>query len=212
MLINAYTRIDNLHTNIHTRICETWIYTVVWYEYTHGGIFLYTSFRPRRFDFSFHGLRRPKPKDKIKIKIQSRWARDWKLHMYLSCVAVCANGWEVVFHRRILKCQWEEMFENLSDRLMAVCSVSELFIDPVQILDLDTPIHVCQLFGCYNVRFSVLNDQNAASSRTYWIHSFALRKLGNEFVISPPQNYIHFFLYLLPPPHTDALSGIRETT
>ena len=40
--------------------------------------------------------------------------------------------------------------------------VSDLFIDPVQIV----PIHVCQLFGCYNVRFSVLNDQNAACSRT----------------------------------------------
>ena len=44
--------------------------------------------------------------------------------------------------------------------------VSELFIDPVQIVDLDTPIRVCQLFGCYNVPFSVLNDQNAACSRT----------------------------------------------
>ena len=54
--------------------------------------------------------------------------------------------------------------------------VSELFIDPVQIVDLDTPIHVCQLFGCCNVRFSVLNDQNAARSRTehtplHWGHS-----------------------------------------
>ena len=35
--------------------------------------------------------------------------------------------------------------------------VSELFIYPVQIV----PIRVCQLFGCYNLRFSVRNDQNA---------------------------------------------------
>ena len=70
--------------------------------------------------------------------------------------------------------------------------VSELFIDPVHIVDLDTPIHVCQLFGCYNVHFSVLNDQNAACSRTEHtpLHG---GKLGNEFIISPLQNYIHFF-------------------
>ena len=40
--------------------------------------------------------------------------------MYVSCVAVCANGRDVVFPRRIVNCQWEEMFGNLSDRLMAV--------------------------------------------------------------------------------------------
>ena len=39
---------------------------------------------------------------------------------FKSCVAVCANGRDVVFPRRIVKCQWEEMFGYLLDRLMAI--------------------------------------------------------------------------------------------
>ena len=98
---------------------------------------------------------------------------------YFSCVAVCASRREVLFPRRIVKCESEETFGNLFDRIMAVSRstvtvvkteicVSDLSIGlhPVHIVDLDTPINVCQQFGCYNVRFSVLNDQNAACSRT----------------------------------------------
>ena len=67
-----------------------------------------------------------------------------------------------------------ETFGNVSDRLMAASrstvvktefSVSDLFnigLHPVHIVDLDTPIHVCQQFGCYNAR----KDQNATCSRT----------------------------------------------
>ena len=71
--------------------------------------------------------------------------------------------------RRIVKCESEETFGNLYDRFMAVSRstvtvvktgicASDLFIGlhPVHIVDLDTPINVCQQFGCYNVRFSLL--------------------------------------------------------
>ena len=56
--------------------------------------------------------------------------------------------------------------------------VSDLFIDlhPVHIVDLDTPINVCQQFGCYKVRFSVL--------KVCGIHPFRLfameRRLGQN--------------------------------
>ena len=85
-----------------------------------------------------------------------------------TCFAVCASRREVLFPRRIVKCESEETFGNLFDRVMAVsrstvtvvktemCVSSDLFIGlhPVHIVDLDTPINVCQQFGCYNVRFS----------------------------------------------------------
>ena len=67
---------------------------------------------------------------------------------YLSCVAVCASKREVLFPRRIVKCESEETFGNQFDRFMAVSrsimtvvkteiSVSDLFIGlhPVHIVD-----------------------------------------------------------------------------
>ena len=88
---------------------------------------------------------------------------------YFSCFAVCASRREVLFPRRIVKCESKETFGNLFDRFMAasrstvtvvkteIC-VSGLFIGlhPVHIVDLDTTINTCQQFGCYNVRISVL--------------------------------------------------------
>ena len=83
---------------------------------------------------------------------------------YLSCVVVCASG-DVAFPRRIFKCQWEETFENILVRLKAdresrstvlktEISATDIF-HPAHIVDLDTPVHVCQQFSCYNVRFTI---------------------------------------------------------
>ena len=56
------------------------------------------------------------------------------------------------------------MAVSRSTVLKTEISISDLF-HPVHIVDLDTPIHVCQQFGCYNVRFTI-NDQNDTCSRT----------------------------------------------
>ena len=94
---------------------------------------------------------------------------DWKLHTYLNYVTVCANGRDVLFPRRIINAngrRCSEIYQIAYNGSVTIdCredDVSELVIDPVQIV----PIRVCQLFDCYNLRFSVHNDQNAACSRT----------------------------------------------
>ena len=58
------------------------------------------------------------------------------------------------------KCEWEETFGGLFDRTMAMSrsTVVKTEISPSDlgahhIVDLDTPTHVCQQFGCYNVRY-----------------------------------------------------------
>ena len=60
------------------------------------------------------------------------------------------------------KCEWEETFGDLYDRTMAMSrstvvktEISPSNLDAHHILDLDTPTHVCQQFGCYNVRYCV---------------------------------------------------------
>ena len=89
---------------------------------------------------------------------------------YLSCV-VCAGG-DVAFPRRIFKCQWEKTFENILVRLKAdesrstvlktEISATDIF-HPAHIVDLDTPVHVCQQFSCYNVRFTISNQDDTCS-------------------------------------------------
>ena len=58
------------------------------------------------------------------------------------------------------KCEWEETFGGLFDRTMAMSrstvvktEISPLDLGAHHIVDLDTPTHVCQQFGCYNVRY-----------------------------------------------------------
>ena len=91
---------------------------------------------------------------------------------YLSCIVVCASG-DVAFPRRIFKCQWEETFENILVRLKAdresrstvlktEFSATDIF-HPAHIVDLDTPVHVCQQFSCYNVRFTISNQDDTCS-------------------------------------------------
>ena len=91
---------------------------------------------------------------------------------YLSCIVVCASG-DVAFPRRIFKCQWEETFENILVRLKAdresrstvlktEISATDIF-HPAHIVDLDTPVHVCQQFSCYNVRFTISNQDDTCS-------------------------------------------------
>ena len=70
---------------------------------------------------------------------------------YLSCIVVCATTKEVVFPRRIHKCEWEETFGGLFDRTMAMSrsTVVKTEISPSDlgahhIVDLDTP---AQQFG-----------------------------------------------------------------
>ena len=88
---------------------------------------------------------------------------------YLSCIA---SG-DVAFPRRIFKCQWEETFENILVRLKAdresrstvlktEFSATDIF-HPAHIVDLDTPVHVCQQFSCYNVRFTISNQDDTCS-------------------------------------------------
>ena len=118
--------------------------------------------------------------------------------MYLSCVAVCANGRDVVFPRRdVRKC-----IRSLNG---SVCREDDVLIDAVQIV----PIHVCQLFGCYNVRFSVRNDQNAACSRTgytplHWGNSEMSLLSARRGIIF---TFFFFFFFFFFAPHTRRLIG-----
>ena len=88
---------------------------------------------------------------------------------YLSCVV---SG-DVAFPRRLFKCQWEETFEKILVRLKAdretrstvlktEISATDIF-HPAHIVDLDTPVHVCQQFSCYNVRFTISNQDDNCS-------------------------------------------------
>ena len=87
--------------------------------------------------------------------------------------------------------------------------VLELFIDPVQIV----PIHVCQLFGCYSIMSvsSVLNDQNAACSRTgytpFWEMSLLSARRRIIFTF-----FFFFFFFLPPTPYRESVKRLIDSS
>ena len=139
----------------------------------------------------------PPTKTKIikAVNCQSSWG-VWKLWMsfdfvYLSCLSVFGG---VAFPCRILKWQWEETFGNLANQLAVSrlnfmkteISVSDLFIHPFHIVDMETPIHVCHQFGCL---MYVL-----VYSKRLWYTALCL---GNEYVIRRQRFLSPICLYIL---------------
>ena len=65
--------------------------------------------------------------------------------------------------RTIVKCCWNETFEEMVSMLNVEkvekihISKTEKFVDPIHLVSPETPISVCEQFGCYYVFISLLN-------------------------------------------------------
>ncbi len=77
---------------------------------------------------------------------------------YLS--VFCKRNGAVVYPRTIVNCSWEDTFGEIVIKLDKIpeeavvekilISKSEKLLDPSHIVSLDTPIAVCEQYGCYN--------------------------------------------------------------
>ena len=89
---------------------------------------------------------------------------------YLS--VFCKRSETVVHPRTIVKCSWEDTFSEIVSKLDKIpeeavvekilISKSEKIVDPAHIVSLDTPVIVCEQFGCFNVCI-VLQPQAAVA-------------------------------------------------
>ena len=107
----------------------------------------------------------------------------------LNSIVVCATTKEIVFPRRIHKCEWEETFGGLFDRTVAMSgsTVVKTEISPSDIcahhiVDLDTPSHVCQQFSNLAVKDKIIFKNK------FTVYSPLIGETRKWFVIGPLQN------------------------
>ena len=112
---------------------------------------------------------------------------------YLS--VFCKRSETVVHPRTIVKCSWEDTFSEIVSKLDKIpeeavvekilISRSEKIVDPVHIVSLDTPVIVCEQFGCFNVCI-VLQPQAAVAPIAGRNASEVLMASAREIVLPPP--------------------------
>jgi hypothetical protein len=94
-----------------------------------------------------------------------------------------------------VKCSWEDTFSEIVSKLDKIpeeavvekilISKSEKIVDPAHIVSLDTPVIVCEQFGCFNICI-VLQPQAAVAPTAGRSASEVLMASAREIVLPPP--------------------------